>query len=162
MLDNALYNILRNDSGVSALVTDAKGIAFSLLPTGVKVPAIVIHRVSGVPTTVLEETTPQVETRYQFDCYASQPLVARQLARYVKLAVTDLAGNYSNGDSPETVTTIQTSYLNSDFDAPFEQGGDGKGIIYRSIVDVTLWISESFLPMSAPSAQEPDIDGGNF
>jgi hypothetical protein len=96
--------------------------------------------VSGVQTTLLEATTGQVETRYQFDAYASQPLIARQLLAAVKLALTDLAGNYSNGDSPETVTTIQTSLVNGEFDAPFEEGGQGKGIVYRSILDMTFWI----------------------
>lgn len=143
MIDNALYNILRNDSGVSALVTDPRAIAFSLLPTGVVLPGIVIHRISGVPTTVLDDTTSQVESRYQLDSYASAPLVARQLSAVVRLALTDLAGDYSNGDSPETLTTIQTSIVNGEFDSPFEQGGAGKGFVYRAILDITFWYLES-------------------
>ena len=162
MLDNALYYILRNDSGVNGFVTDAKGIAFSLWPTGASLPGVVIHKIAGVPTTVLDETTPQVETRYQFDCYSSTPLIARQLSSVVKLALTDLMGDYPNGDSPETYTTIQTSIVNSEFDAPFEEGFAGKGVVYRSILDITLWYSESFLPISTPYPGEQTIDGGTF
>jgi hypothetical protein len=163
MLENAVYNILRNDSGVSAYVTDPRGIAFTLLPTGVRLPAVVIHNVVGLPTTTLDATTDLNERRMQFDCYGSNYTDARALSAAVKNALVDLAiGTYSNGDSPETTMLIQTSIVNNDFDMPFEQGGTGQGFIYRAVLDITFWFNEGVFPTATPSNVSPDIDGGTF
>ena len=165
MLENALYNILRNDTGVSAYVTDAKGIAFTLIPSGtLKTSAVVvIHNVTGVPTTTLDATTDLNERRVQFDCYASNYTDSRGLAAAVKNALVDLAiGSYSNGDSPLTYTFIQTSIINNDFDMPYEQGGAGIGFVYRAVLDITFWFNEGVFPTATPSNVSPDIDGGTF
>lgn len=145
MLENALYNILRNDPGVKAYVTDPRGVAFTLMPQGtLKTSAVVvIHNVVGLPVTVLEATTNLNERRMQFDCYASNYTDSRGLAAAVKAALLDLTGSFSNGDSPETQTTIQTSIVNNDFDMPYEVGGAGLGFVYRAVLDITFWFIES-------------------
>lgn len=145
MLENAIYNILRNDAGVSEYVTDPRGIAFTLMPAGtLKTSAVVvIHNVVGLPVTVLEATTDLNERRMQFDCYASTYTTSRELAAAVKDALLDLAGTFVNGDSPETTTAIQTSIVNNDFDMPYEVGGTGLGFVYRAVLDITFWFIES-------------------
>jgi len=145
MLENALYNILRNDSGVKAYVTDPRGVAFTLMPQGtLKTSAVVvIHNVVGLPVTVLDATTNLNERRMQFDCYASNYTDSRGLAAAVKAALLDITGRFSNGDSPETQTTIQTSIVNNDFDMPYEVGGAGLGFVYRAVLDITFWFIES-------------------
>ena len=144
MLEQAVYNILRTDSGVRALVTNDKGIAFTLIPRGELSTSavVVIHSITGVPVTVMESTTDLEERRLQFDCYASDYVSTRKLSAAVRAALIDLSGQYSNGDTPPSFTTIQTSIVNGDFDAPYEVGGAGVGFIYRAILDISFFVQQ--------------------
>jgi hypothetical protein len=148
MIEHALYYLLRTDPDISALVTDPRAIAFSLLPTGVTLPAVVIHGVSLTPNVALDSTADLFDKRMQFDCYGANYMQSRQVAAAVRNRLIDLRGNLSNGDSPETTVTVQTCILNADFDSPFEQGGAGKGIIYRAIVDVSVWYSDGTIALN--------------
>jgi hypothetical protein len=142
MLENAINYLIRNNTGVRALVTDDKAIAFSLMPTGAIMPGVVIHAIVSVPVIDLDATSNLVERRVQFDCYASDYITSRKLAEAVKAAITDLSGPLNNGDSPMTQTVVQTSYINSDFDMPYEQGGAGKGFVYRAVIDASFWFQQ--------------------
>ncbi len=164
MFENALYNLVRASSYVNALVTDPKGVAFSLLPTGTKLPAVVIHIVSSSQTTVLERTTELVEARVQFDCYATSYSQSRQLAKIIKDILADGSGDVSNGDSPETFTHIQACIVNNNFDMPVEQGGAGKGLVFRAVLDMSIWFNDQAFAVSGgfTSGSEVNIDDGIF
>lgn len=94
----AIYSILTNDAGVSALVgTD---VFASRAKQEATVPFIVYGEVSNTPTDTKDRPSPMDRIRVQIDCYG----LNRKLATDVHLAVRTALDAYTIGSTVAGVT----------------------------------------------------------
>lgn len=78
MIEQTVYDLLRQDSAVSAIV--GTRVYMIELPEDKGLPAIVFQRISTAPVTSLNGDSGLDLVRLQISCYATTALVAKQLA----------------------------------------------------------------------------------
>lgn len=130
MLEKGLYQLVTQDSGVSALV--GTSVFFILAPKGTPLPFIVISRVTTSDCYDMDGATGFREGLFQFDCYASDFYTSRAIS----LAVRQLFENYRGilpGTDPVSVSAVITD---KDWDMPYEEGG--KGFVYRALLEFRI------------------------
>lgn len=93
-LEEALYEFLKNDAGVSALVGDR------IFPVRVKegadLPAIAYQRISTFRTYTFDrkpDADPWMRARIQFSCWARSALEARDVAEALNVALSGHTGD---------------------------------------------------------------------
>lgn len=131
-IEAGLFDLLKNDSGVSALV--GGNIFFALLGKGVT-QGIVISRITGAPDSTLDGTCDLVMARFQFDSYSPAYLTAVGISKAVRKALQDFSGSMLGG------TVAQTIEVNLEMDMPFEVGGTG--YLFRRLLDLTIAFKEA-------------------
>jgi len=90
-----IYNILANDAGVSAIVSNR--ISPVLLPQGSAFPAVVYHELNLVATPTKDSNSRLDFTRVQIDCLATTYEAASELADAVRSALNVVTPNIYNG-----------------------------------------------------------------
>ena len=85
-MEAALIAKLLATAGVTALVSTR--INWSRRPQGAALPAIVLHRVSGLPDVHHAGASGLVVSRVQVDCWAASYGSAKAVARAVETAIT--------------------------------------------------------------------------
>jgi len=85
-METALIAKLLASAGVTALVSTR--INWSRRPQGAALPAIVLHRISGIPDYHHSGTSGLVSSRVQVDCYGVSYGSAKAVARAVEAAIT--------------------------------------------------------------------------
>jgi hypothetical protein len=133
MIENALYQLLTQDTGVRSRLGASDQVHFNFVPRGAKLPCVVIHRIAAVPIVTLDSTADLLPARFQFDCYAGDALAASGLADAVYNLLRDFNG--SVGSPPDVF--IQGCVAENIFDMPYELGA--KDVTFRSLVDITIW-----------------------
>src|SRR5579862_5218470 len=138
---NGLFALLSTTSSVSSLIAAAPNssagtaIYFSLAAKQSARPYIVIHLVNGTPAEKsLDGSSALIRGRFQFDSYADDPTVARQVSQ----AIRDLLKDFSGPLPDETMITFTA--VHADMDDAFEQGG--MGYLYRSMLDIEGFYTE--------------------
>jgi len=123
-IERTLYDLLRQDAGVSATVADR--IYPVRLPDEVILPAIVYLKASCIRYASHGGPSKLASSRFQLDCYSADYLEAKQLAL---AAVTALHGK-KGGD-------IQAAFNENETDGFSTDSG-----IYRVTADVLIWHRE--------------------
>lgn len=138
---NGLYALLSTTSSVSSLIAAAPnspagtGIYFSLAPKLAQRPYIVIHLVNGPPAAkTLSGSSSLIKGRFQFDSYADDPTIARQVSQAIRTLLQDYSGPLPDQ------TMITFTAVHADMDDAFEQGG--AGYLYRSMLDLEGFYTE--------------------
>ena len=116
MIEAALFTILSTNAGVGALVGGtgtAARVWPLILPQQPTLPAVSFTRISTTGRQPHHSGHVRVvEPRFQFSCFASTPLAAKQLAAAVIAALTDFSGDV--GD--EQILSTEFANEADDFD----------------------------------------------
>lgn len=123
-VERTLYDLLRQDAGVSATVADR--IYPVRLPDEVILPAIVYAKASCIRYASHGGPSKLASSRFQLDCYSTDYLEAKRLAL---AAVATLHGKKS-GDIQAAFNDNETDGFSAD---------DG---IFRVTADVLIWHKE--------------------
>ena len=111
MIHDAIYDILKNDSAVAALVVER--IYPTLIPLDTDLPAISFNQISEFPINALTNDTDILKTRFQFDCIAN----TFDQAKAIGSAVIAVLQRYSG--TAATIVVIDIEYNNRvDFQEP--------------------------------------------
>lgn len=105
MIEEALYKYLRDDAGVSALVSDR--IYPLVAPQGAIMPAIVHQRITTARPQTLDGSSGVALPWFQFRCWAATYDEACALAEAVRLALLRFRGGYGEvvrSSTPENET----------------------------------------------------------
>jgi hypothetical protein len=154
MFEKGLYELITQNAGVSALVSNR--IYFILQPKGTSVPSIVLSIIATGDTYSFKGASGLRAALIQVDAYASNYYDARATSRAVRLLLENYAGNLPDADA----TSVLGCVVEKDWDMPYEEGQ--KGFVYRALLEVRMFYSDTFLPVNTPSNTEADIDGGSI
>ena len=112
-LNNAIYEYLLADAGVSALA--GTRIRPDVLDDGEAMPAILFYRISGIHQNTIAGTFGEIaETRVTIDCFAETRKKANEVAEAVRLAMIDFAGTRSGVKvRTSVVDTGQSQFVNN-------------------------------------------------
>lgn len=117
MIDTAIYEILTDDSAVSAIVDEA--VYPAMPPQDVTLPYITYQQVSGIPYRALNGPSDYCKSRFQVDCWAATPLAAKTLAAAAKAALQEFYGPKSGIRIGEVILNDQRDNFN-----PPQDGSD--------------------------------------
>lgn len=123
-IERTLYDLLRQDAGVSATVADR--IYPVRLPDEVILPAIVYLKASCIRYASHGGPSKLASSRFQLDCYSTDYLEAKQLA----LAAVSALHGKKGGD-------IQAAFNNNETDGFSADDG-----IFRVTADILIWHRE--------------------
>ena len=147
MIESGLRQYLGADAAVAALVQGTGGaprIYDVMLPKSYKLPAIVLTRVSKHPIESLRGPNLLETDRFQFDCYATDAMSSKILARAVHRALCPFD---ANGD-PSSLKAVLPDGSGVDstrvimgLDKPYEEGEGG--YIFCALLDVEISFVES-------------------
>jgi len=136
MVENGLYQLLRDDDGVSALI--AGRIFASSLPKVPKLPAVVYQVVVTTDDDYSFEGANRFRRkRFQFDSYAEKYDDARQLSDTVRDVLKSFSGTLSDEDS----TLVNGCKVAGEMDLP-EEPGSGT-FVHRRTLEVDVWHTEA-------------------
>lgn len=152
MFEKGLFMLLTADPGVSSYV--GKGVYWTLQPKGTGVPSIVLSIAATKDLYDNAGCTGLREALIQLDAYAADYYSCRATSRAARLLLENFVGNMPDADATEVIA----SFIEKDFDFPYEPGG--KGFIFRSLLEVRLHFYDTSLPVSTPSNPVAIIDGG--
>jgi hypothetical protein len=146
VIENALYQALSQSAAVTDLLSDSTAVFYKMMPKDTVLPAIVYQSVGKNSVHSFDGENELQMKRFQFDAYAVDPFVSRQLLN----AIHDLLVPSSSGPQPAFPftlpdgTEIQSSVVHNDMDAGFEPGEPGPyGEVFRTLLDVELAYIES-------------------
>ena len=129
-MEAAITSLLANNPAVAALAGNR--INWALRPGAVALPAVSLHRISGVRDRNMTGRTGLVSSTVQVDCYGGTYGQAKALARAVILALphaqTEIGGVILQGIFPDQEADS------------FE--GDDPTPLYRTRLDFSVWHSE--------------------
>jgi hypothetical protein len=134
MLKSAIYNILKNDAGVSALTTcinPAHG------EEDVVNGYVVYHLISAPRDKTMDGVLSQVQARIQVNCWSRTELGAENLAK----AVSDAFEDYSGVESVSNTTIRYIWNIDSGDLQDWAAGQDEK--MYGRRMDFYVWYLES-------------------
>jgi hypothetical protein len=133
MLEEGIYILLVNDTGISALAADR--IYPVLAPPEAPAPLIVFLGVSIVPVNGISGQNKLTKKRMQFDCYGQTYSDAKKLEQAVNHVLINYQGTLSDGDSTY-VNGIQ-SLLSQDL-------FDSDANLYRVSLDFEVWFIATY------------------
>ncbi len=146
MIEKSLYQALNTAATITDLLSDPTAIFLKMMPKDTDLPAIVYQGVGKNSVHSSDGENPLQIKRFQFDAYANDPYVARELLN----AIHDLLVPSSAGPQPAFPFTlpdgasIQSSVVHNDMDAAFEPGEPGPfGEVFRTLLDIELAYVES-------------------
>ncbi|HZP06773.1 MAG TPA: hypothetical protein VFB43_17875 [Terracidiphilus sp.] len=132
----ALVELLQANETLIALLAQATNVPDpkppavyqDVLPRGFQMPAIVVHRYTGVREQTFAGPVNAREDNFQIDVYGDTPA-----DRDAVLDVTrDLLVGYAGTLPDETV--VMGTYLEQDRDMPYLPNADAKSLAYRSLL----------------------------
>jgi hypothetical protein len=133
MLEEGIYTLLVNDSGVSALVVDR---VFPVqAPEGAPAPLIVFLGVSIVPVTGVSGQNKLTKKRMQFDCYGQTYSDAKKLEKAINHVLINYQGTL--GDSDSTYVNGIQALLSQDL-------FDSDANLYRVSLDFEVWFIATY------------------
>jgi hypothetical protein len=125
MLVEAIYQLLKNDSGVKGVIgtrTDGtSGIFPGVAPEEIKPPFVEFQQIGAEPVTSFEGNNAFQKANFQFNCTAADFLTAHKLSAAVKNVFGGLFGTFGNGGSPVINTPIEGAWLTAERDLPAEE-----------------------------------------
>ena len=124
MIEKGLYELLTQDTGVSALV--GSKVFHILAPKGTAIPFVVISRVATEDCYDMAGTAGLRSALFQFDCYGSDFYTSRSISLAVRQLLENYRGTLGDGSKVSAVITEK------DWDMPYEEGG--KGFVYRALL----------------------------
>lgn len=127
-MEETLVALLLNNPAV-ALIAD-KSVNWSERPQGASLPAVVLHRISGVRDYSMDGATGLVDSRVQADCWAYTYKDSVRLSR----AVRDALSGYRSGDT-------QGAFIVSERQSS-EKEADGAQRFFRVSLDFIIWHAE--------------------
>lgn len=138
-MEEALIRLLLNASGLTALVSTR--INWSVRPRDVSdVPAIVLHRIGGLPQITLDGPSGHIQSRVQVDCWALTYASALAVSRAVKSVLNGFRGPVSNGASPPTTLSNIQGILPDNEQQSFEVSGTEAAQRYHRVsLDYLIW-----------------------
>ena len=134
MIETALYYILSENAGVSALAGDR--IYPVYMPQSCTMPAIAYQEIASTREYVMSGAIGMVSARYQINCWDDDYAGARDLADAVRIALEDYSGVISG-------VSIYTTFLADQRDLTVFPAGNE--VLRRSgkRLDFTIWYKES-------------------
>lgn len=127
-MEEALRDYLASQAGVAALV--GSRIYWAERPQASDLPAIVLHKISGVRGYTTRKADGLVRVRIQIDCWSDQYADAKAVARAV---TTVLSGAIFE----RTGVTFRGAFVDAEQDSREDKNGGGR--ISRTRVDVVIW-----------------------
>lgn len=132
MLEQAIYNLLRNTPAITDIVSDR--VHLGILPKQPVYPCVRLY-VSGSSAVQSADGTNALNSkRISFDCYCPylQYVKAHALSDTLLLLLQDLRGTLSDGTQ-----ICGTLTVNDGLDLPVEVGTGG--YVHRTMVEVKFW-----------------------
>ena len=141
MLSDGLYNFLKTNGGVSALV--ASRIYPLIIPQSVyseasKQPCLVYSIDTDDRILHYDGSEKLVTGRLQIDCYARSYSASQNLAAAVRAALVDYSGSMVSNTSPATATAVQRVFLDGEVSLTDEEPG-----LYRVMQRYVIWYDET-------------------
>lgn len=138
MLVEGLYKLLSTDSGIIALLGNARGdqttgIFPVVAPKEVTVPYIVYEQASNNISMSMSGINRTQEGRFRFHCFAADYPTARKVAQAIKKTLGGLVGTLTDVDA----TPVQDATPNFEGDGPID--GELRNTIYHHIIDFDIW-----------------------
>lgn len=131
-MEEALRSILLGDAGVSAQV--GTRVAWGRRPqSDATLPAIVLHKITGIRDYVMSGASGMVESRVQVDCYGTTYAAAKQAARAVMTAVNSYSGTVSG-------TVFQRISIDGERDT--NEADTAGNNLHRTSIDLMIWHDE--------------------
>ena len=127
-MEETLVALLLNDTGVSILAGNR--VNWSERPQGAALPAVILHKISGVRDYNMDGASNLVSSRVQADCWALTYGDAMQLSR----AVRNVLSGYRNGD-------LQGAFIDAERQS-VEKETDGAQRYFRVSLDFIIWHAE--------------------
>jgi len=131
-VEKTLVEFMLANAALTALVSTR--INWQFRPQGGLLPAIVLHRISGVRDYAMEGPTGLVESRVQIDCWASTHLSAITVAQAVRTLLSGIRRTF--GDMQ-----FQGVFIDSERH-DFEKEGNAAEDFHRVSMDFKIWHSE--------------------
>lgn len=128
MIEQALFEILKNAAGVAAIVGER--ITPNIATQGAPFPCIVYSLVNAQRQQTLCRTTGLVRGTYQIDCDAAKYITASQLAAAVRAALIDFSGTVSG-------TRVNRIFLDTEADLADPEPG-----LHRVSQTFVIWYLE--------------------
>lgn len=154
MVDKGLYQLLTQDSGVSALV--GTNVFWILAPKASSFPLVVLDWVATSDTIAFQGDLGFRNGLLQVSCYASQHYPSRQIAQAVRNLLKSYKGNLPDADATAVAGVLQTK----DWTQVYEEGS--VGFVYRAMLEFRIWFYDSSLPITPLPNGPALVDGGNF
>jgi len=107
-------------TGYTALTNLTTQIHFGDRPQGEKLPAVTFDRISGVPWRAMGQDANLVQSRFQINSYADDPLEAKKVAEQVKNAM-------NRWSSSSDYVTIESCFVDNEYNQEVEIGAADKG-----------------------------------
>lgn len=127
-MEETIVALLLNDSAVSLIA--GQRVNWSERGQGAALPAVVLHRISGVRDYHMEGASGLVQSRVQADCWASTYKDAVRLSRAVRAALS----GYRAGDT-------QGAFIDAERQS-VEKEADGAQRFFRVSLDFKIWHAE--------------------
>lgn len=138
MVENGIYQLLRDDQGVQDVVGGR--IFASRLPEVPTLPAVVYQVVVTADDAYsFQGANPFRRKRFQFDAYAQK----YQDAVKASMAVREVLKSYSGTLSDEDSTLVNGCIVVGEMDFPYEPGGGTTGFVHRRVLEVDVFHTES-------------------
>lgn len=134
MIEASVYNILSNDSTITAVVSDR--IYHMRSPQNAVYPNITYQRRGTQRNRHLRGPSGLTRGSFQVDCWAKTQGGARTLAEYVRLRLDNKSGDWGDHN-------IQRVYLDEDLDGWEWEIAGKDAIIGRVTMVFAVWFSEA-------------------
>lgn len=131
VIEEALHYLLKNNAGVSALVTAR--IYPTVAPQNVTLPAIVYQRISGVREHTHDSAGDLARPRFQFAALATTYSAAKALANAIRVCIDNYAGTVLG-------VRIDSIQVQNEIDG-FNLATDSTST-YTTYVDAVVWHHE--------------------